>query len=168
MELHWMGEYRELMEKLIKYGNAYAQNYSREMSLGTDVRFSPAQLQALEYILENEDRNQNMAQIAGRLGMSPSAFSKNVSKMVSKGLLEKYHTASNRKDVIIRASPTGRRVYEQYVQSVAPVFQSLTGLWKRLPPEALTVFMDSLDLLSRYNQALSHKSDDPPALIRIE
>ena len=27
MQLEWMGQYRELMEKLIQYGNAYAQNY---------------------------------------------------------------------------------------------------------------------------------------------
>ena len=85
MQLEWMGQYRELMEKLIQYGNAYAQNYNREVDLGEGVRFTPAQLQALEYILENEDGCQNMAQIAARLGISPSSFSKNVAKMVLSG-----------------------------------------------------------------------------------
>ena len=168
MQLEWMGQYRDLMEKLIQYGNAYAQNYNREMDLGNGVRFTPAQLQALEYILENEEQNQNMAQIAARLGITPSSFSKNVAKMVEKGFLEKYHASNNRKDVIIRVSPAGREAYGRYIQTLLPIFQQLSVLWGQIPTEGMGAFLDALELLSRYNRALTEKSQVPPELIRIE
>ncbi len=168
MQLEWMGQYRELMEKLIQYGNAYAQNYNREVDLGEGVRFTPAQLQALEYILENEDGCQNMAQIAARLGISPSSFSKNVAKMVEKGFLEKYHTSSNRKDVIIRVSPTGKAAYQRYIRTLEPIFQQLAVLWGEIPNESIGAFLDALELLSRYNRALTEESQIPPSLIRIQ
>ena len=168
MQLEWMGQYRELMEKLIQYGNAYAQNYNREVDLGEGVRFTPAQLQALEYILENEDGCQNMAQIAARLGISPSSFSKNVAKMVEKGFLEKYHTSSNRKDVIIRVSPAGKEAYQQYIRTLEPIFQQLAVLWGEIPNESIGAFLDALELLSRYNRALTEESQIPPSLIRIQ
>lgn len=168
MQLEWMGKYRDLMEKLIQYGNAYAQNYNREMDLGDGLRFTPAQLQALEYILENEEANQNMAQIAARLGISPSSFSKNVAKLVEKGYLEKYHTSSNRKDVIIRVSPRGREAYGRYIQTLMPIFQQLAVLWGKMPTEGMGAFLEALELLSRYNRAMTEKSRVPPELIRIE
>ena len=168
MQLEWMGQYRELMEKLIRYGNAYAQNYNREVDLGEGVRFTPAQLQALEYILENEDGCQNMAQIAARLGISPSSFSKNVAKMVEKGFLEKYHTSSNRKDVIIRVSPAGKEAYQRYIRTLEPIFQQLAVLWGEIPNESIGAFLDALELLSRYNRVLTEESQIPPSLIRIQ
>ena len=84
MELTWMGKYRTFVEMLIKYGNSYAQSYNTEGDYGISAVFSPSQLQVLEYILENEEKNQNMAEIAARLGIMPSAFSKNVKKMTQK------------------------------------------------------------------------------------
>lgn len=165
MELEWMGRYRELMQKLTKYGNAYAQNSNREMDLGFGESFSPSQIQVMEYILENGDDNQNMAQIAARMGVPPSSFSKLVTKMVQKGLLEKYHTTQNRKNIIIRVSPAGLEVYRRYAASMQPVLQSLAALWDRVPDEALTVFTDSLELMSRYNRAITAKAEVPPTLV---
>lgn len=97
MSLGWMGKNRVFVEKLVKFGNAYANSYKKEYPYNTSFQFSAAQIQVLEYILENEDKNQNMLEIANRLGISKSAFSKNVKKMVDKGLLEKYHTSEKTK-----------------------------------------------------------------------
>lgn len=88
MKLDWLGEYRLLMEKIIKYANTYARTYRKKMSYGTDILISAAEIQVLEYILENEEKYQNMAEIALRLGVSSSAFSKNVKQMLSKGSLK--------------------------------------------------------------------------------
>lgn len=84
MKLDWLGEYRLLMEKIIKCANTYARTYRKKMSYGTDILISLAEIQVLEYILENEEKYQNMAEIALRLGVSSSAFSKNVKQMLSK------------------------------------------------------------------------------------
>ena len=42
MKLDWLGEYRLLMEKIIKYANTYARTYRKKMSYGTDILISAA------------------------------------------------------------------------------------------------------------------------------
>lgn len=109
MKLEWMGEYRDFVEKMIKYGNAYATRCQKEHYFGSEILFSPSQLQTMEYILESEDQHQSMVEIAARLGVSPATFSRNVKRMVEKGLLEKYHLEGNRKTVIVKVSPWAAR-----------------------------------------------------------
>lgn len=136
MELKWMGEYRGFVEKMIKYGNAYATRCQKERYYGSDIYFSPSQIQTMEYILESEDKHQSMAEIAARLGVSPSTFSKNVKRMVEKGLLEKYHLEGNRKTVIVKVSPLGRETYETYSRFVLKYrFQALFDMLDEIPPE---------------------------------
>lgn len=154
MELAWMGQYRYFIEKLIKYGNSYAQSCKTENDYGTGAVFSPSQLQVMEYILENEDRNQNMAEIAARLGMTPSAFSKNVKKMTQRGLLEKYHTSENRKNVIIRVSELGREVYRQYARfAYEKAYKKIFGILDEIPAEYVAKFAEILDISAEETKA---------------
>ena len=87
MRLEWLGKYGDFVEKLVHYGNAYAQNYNTERSFGVGASFSASEIQTLEYILTNQDKNQNMAEMAYYLGIPASTFSKNVNKMMKKGLV---------------------------------------------------------------------------------
>lgn len=167
MQLTWMGEYRDLIEQLIRYANRYAQCYTLEQNFDTPVNFSYSQLQVLEYILENEERRENMAAIAARLGISPSSFSKHVNRMVQKGLLEKYHTGRNRKDVIIRGSPLGQQVYGQYAQFVyRNGFQAVFALLDEIPREYIDKFTHVLAVSCGDYAQLPPPPADP--LIRIE
>lgn len=168
MELKWMGKYRDFVEKLIKYGNTYAQAYKVEGNYATDIPFSAAQLQVMEYILENEEHNQNMAEIAARLGVTPSAFSKNVKKMVDKGLLEKYHTSDNKKDVIIRVSPLGRQVYEQYSGfAYERVYKEIFDILDQIPREYVGMFTKILEISAEETQ-LKKLKETEVTFIKIE
>lgn len=51
--------------------------YKKEALYGTDIPISFEQVQVLEYLLENEQLNQNMSMIASRLGITPSNFTAN-------------------------------------------------------------------------------------------
>lgn len=166
MKLEWMGEYRDLVEKLIHYCNSYAQCYTIEQNFNTPVNFSFSQLQVLEYILENEERQENMAAVAARLGLLPSAFSKNVNRMTDKGLLEKYHTTDNKKNIIIKVSDLGREVYLQYAQYVydhgfGQAFRLLEGV----PREYIDLFAQVLAGTDRQeNSGLPV----PPSLVKMQ
>lgn len=158
MKLEWMGEYRDLIEKLIRYCNHYAQFYTVEQNFNTPVDFSFSQLQVMEYILENEERRENMAAVAARLGIPPSTFSKHVNKMMHKGLLEKYHSGSNRKDIIIRVSTLGRQVYGQYSQFVYQNgFKAIFNLLDEIPKEHVDRFTYVLAVACG-----DYKKPDPP------
>lgn len=145
MKLEWMGEYRDVVEKLIRYCNEYGNIYKREQYYGTKIKFSYAQIQVIEYLLENEERNQNMSTIAARLGISNSVFSKLVNQLVTKGLLQKYHTMNNRKDVIVRVTELGRSTYMEYSDFILKNhFQKMFDIADQLPRETIPVIAQML------------------------
>ena len=181
MKLEWMGEHRNFVEKMIKYGNAYAAHYQKEHYFGSDVLFSPSQIQTMEYILESEDQNQSMAEIAARLGVSPATFSKNVKKMVEKGLLEKYHMEGNRKTIIVKVSPLGRKIYEIYSRFVLKYrFQRFFDMLDEIPPEWREKMANIIDACASYDpqprnaeeertwDSRPRDTEEQKALIRIE
>ncbi|WP_270169850.1 MarR family winged helix-turn-helix transcriptional regulator [Paenibacillus sp. SYP-B4298] len=168
MKLDWMGNHRALIEKIIKYGNAYSNTYKLQRSYGTDVMFSAAQIQTLEYILEAEDQDEKMSEMAARLGVSRSTFSKNVKNLMEKGLLEKYHLSGNRKDIYVKPSAKGREVYVNYTAFVRElcfdeVFKYADTI-SEADKESFTRIMDVLaDALVWYGE----KEQGPRKLIKI-
>ena len=90
MKLEWMGKHRAAVEAMIRCGNSYSQGVNLRGLMTDKVDISAAELQVMEYILENEERRENMSQVAARLDISQSSFSKLVSELVRLGLLEKY------------------------------------------------------------------------------
>ncbi|MBP5294475.1 MAG: MarR family transcriptional regulator, partial [Lachnospiraceae bacterium] len=81
MKLEWMGEHREVVEALIHYCNIYAGVYRIEKMSYEGITYSYAQIQVLEYLLENEERGENMRTIAHRLGIHRSNFTKIIHRL---------------------------------------------------------------------------------------
>lgn len=170
MSLDWMGNNRNFVEKLVKFGNAYASSYRKEFSYNTSFSFSAAQIQVLEYIFENEEKHQNMQEISKRLGISKSAFSKNVQRMVNKGLLEKYHTSENKKDIIVKATKTGKEVYTQYAQyAYENFFKEIFSILEEIPDQYIEKMETILDLASQSNsEKTKQKKQKEVRLIPVE
>lgn len=146
MKLEWMGEYRDIVEQLIKYCNVYAAVYKKEEFMGTDIPISYAQIQIIEYLLENEELHLNMKQLAAKLGITTSNFSKLVNKLESKGLLQKYHAANNRKEVIIQVTEYGKKVYADYSEYIyRNHFKQMFEAAKDIPKEYLPLFAGMWD-----------------------
>lgn len=136
MKLEWMGEYRDVVEALIHYCNIYAGAYKLEKQQFQGIPYSYAQIQVLEYLLENEERGDHMSAIASRLGISRSNFTKIVNRLESKGLVEKRSRPGNRKELLVTVRPLGRLLYEDYAREIlrwhfAPMFDELA----QVPPE---------------------------------
>ena len=113
MKLEWMGPYREIIGNFYRSANGYSQICKNEI-FGEPVQFSPYEVQIIEHILEHADQHRNMKWYASRLGLSQATYSKYVQKLVDKGLVEKYHTSGNRKDIILMVSPLGLKEYREY------------------------------------------------------
>ena len=140
-----MGEHREVVEALIHYCNIYAAAYKLEKMEFRGVRYSYAQIQVLEYLLENEERAENMSAIAARLGITRSNFSKIVNRLVAKGLLVKSPMPGSRKEMHISVNELGRALYEDYSQEIlrwhfSPMFRSLD----KIPPQYHAAIHDAL------------------------
>lgn len=145
LHLDWMGEYRDVVGSLIHYCNVYASAYKKESLCVCGVEFSFSQIQVLEYLLENEELNQNMSCIATRLGITFSTFSKVVNKLESKGLLEKYYLEGNKKNIVVRVSELGRKVYSAYSEEVLRThFAAMFDILKDVPKESLPIIAKAL------------------------
>lgn len=169
MKLDWMGNHRELVEKIIKYGNAYSNTYKLQRSYGTDMTFSAAQIQTLEYILEAEDQEEKMSEMAARLGVSRSTFSKNVKNLTEKGLLEKYHLSGNRKDIYVKPSAKGREVYAKYTAFVRELcFDDIFKLADQITEADKKSFIRIMDLFADVLVWYGEKEQEPRKLIKIE
>ena len=132
MYLAWMGKNRAFVEKFIRYANTYAAVYKKEALYGTDIPISFEQVQVLEYLLENEQLNQNMSMIASRLGITPSNFTRIVNKLSGKNLLEKYYVEGNRKNIVIRVTDFGKEQYSSYSKWIMRIHsQNYSCAWRR-------------------------------------
>lgn len=135
MKMEWMGEYRDIVESLIHYCNIYADVYKHEHMVFQDVTYSFSQVQVLEYLLENEERKENMSAIADRLGISRSNFTKIVNRLEAKGLVEKAYMQGSRKELMVTVNDFGKALYEEYSQEIlkshfAPMFRQLEKIPK--------------------------------------
>ena len=145
MKLEWMGENREVVEALIHYCNIYASAYKLEKQYYQGISYSYAQIQVLEYLLENEERQEHMSVIASRLGITRSNFSKIVTRLESKGLVRKSSKPGSRKELLVTVLPLGRALYEEYSREIlrwhfAPMFRELD----KVPPESREHLRDAL------------------------
>ena len=145
MTLEWMGEYREVVEALIHYCNIYAAVYKTEKMEYRGIKYSYSQIQVLEYLLESEDKQQNMSCIAARLGITRSNFSKIVSRLQSKGLVHKISRPGNRKELLVTVLPLGRELYNDYSRDIlrwhfSPMFEKLESV----SPADRDAFRDAL------------------------
>lgn len=166
MQLEWLGKYGDFVEQLIHYGNTYAQNFNTERSLGMGTSFSASEIQTLEYILIHQDKNLNMAEMAGCMGIPASTFSKNINKMMKKGLVEKYHISTNKKEIILRVSENGKALYEQYSRmAYETLYQKVFTVLDEIPQEYVEKFTQVLRLCAVENLKTA---DEPPVLIRVE
>ena len=140
-----MGEYRDVVEALIHYCNIYARVYRVEKMRFEGVSYSYAQIQVLEYLLENEERGENMSAIAHRLGITRSHFTKLIQRLCSKGLVEKTQMPGSRRDRNVTVNELGRRLYEDYSQGILNRhFSAMFKDLEKLSPAAREAVRDAL------------------------
>lgn len=167
MQEKWNDEQQELMEKLVKFANLYVQMQNRTYEVADGILLTIAEVQTLEYLIGNDGRHEKMAEIAVRMGVSPSTFSQNVKKMVKMGLLEKYHTATNKKNIIVRASNLGKEVFKRYCEWInKQQFDDFFAVLNEIPPEYIRTMCHAIDILNR--PITEVRRETPDVLIPIE
>ncbi len=150
-----MGRYRELVRALIYYSNC--SNRSRPVSMNPvlgDTSLLKHEYQVLEYILEFEEENRILSDISRDVGIQPCTVTKVTRRLLSLGLIERFHIKGNRKNIVLKPTQKGRAVYEAYCtrdisKLFAPFFESLES------------FTDAeLDTIMHAIQTMNRKWDD--------
>lgn len=151
MKLEWMGPYRGIIGDFYRSANGYSQICKTEL-FGDPIPFSPYEVQILEHVLEYADQNKNMKWYAEQLGLSQATYSKYVRKLVDKGLLEKYHTSDNKKNIILKLSPLALQEYETYSKNAKKyVFNELFAFLDSISPEELEAVRKAFAIFGRWH-----------------
>ena len=160
----WMGRYRPLIKELVKYENYYSRiSTSKRLQVDDSIFMSANEWQVLEYIIEHDDDPEYILNISDDLGIAPSSLSKQVKSLVNHGLIERYHTSSNKKKIVVKSTDKGKQLYENNVSSIMmPLFQVLFDGLEKIPDKYLNQFVTAL---SDYNN--SRTNNTPETLIKI-
>jgi DNA-binding MarR family transcriptional regulator len=169
MKLEWMGRYRDMIGDFYRSANGYSQICKNEL-FGEPVLFSPYEVQIMEHILEHADEHRNMKWYASQLGLSQATYSKYVQKLVDKGLVEKYHTSGNRKDIILMVSPLGLQEYQAYAAFAgSELFRDLFVYLDSLGEAELETVNKVFSLFGRMHaEKRPEAAEDDDQLIRVK
>ena len=118
MDVNWMGRYRTLVMALVQHCNISARGSGIKDRVTDDIWLNAHEWQVLEYIIEHTEDDAYMNRMSEVLGLPQSSFSRSVSLLSSYGLVEKYQTESNRKNVLLR--PTRRKRGSRYIKINTP------------------------------------------------
>ena len=150
-----MGRYRPLVAALVRHSNITSR--AQNVDIGERVCISPVVWQVLEYLIEHEGEADCMNRISETLGIPQSSFSKIARQLTDLGLVERFRTASNRKNIILRPTEKAHRLYDSFSHTIfehsfRPFFETLDAV----DDEALACFTAALN---RLNSQLAQ--DDP-------
>ena len=157
MDLSWMGRYRTLVMALVQHSNISAHGGGIKDWVCDDIWLNAHEWQVLEYIIEHTEDDAYMNRMSEVLGLPQSSFSRSVSLLSSYGLVEKYQTESNRKNVLLRPTEKGILVYkEKYSQLDNELFEVLFKSLDRFDDETIKGFSEAL---LAFNKVLKEDSD---------
>ena len=157
MDVNWMGRYRTLVMALVQHCNISARGSGIKDRVTDDIWLNAHEWQGLEYIIEHTEDDAYMNRMSEVLGLPQSSFSRSVSLLSSYGLVEKYQTESNRKNVLLRPTEKGIQVYKDKYSQLdnelfADFFKSLDGF----DDETIKRFSEAL---LAFNKVLKEDSD---------
>jgi len=144
-----MGRYRELVRNLIYYSNNSNRNSKSTLDPVDDVALSKREYQILEYLVEFEKENRIMTDISRDLGIIQSNVTSATKNLVLYGLIERYKIVGNQKNIILKPTAKGKRIYHTYVErDIAAVFRPFFAVMDSYTDEEIADFAKAIDTLN--------------------
>ena len=162
-ELSWL-QHRDVIWTFYRAANAYGSMMKKKFVCG-NLLLNPVEIQILEHILIYSREQHNMKWYANQIGISPSSLTHYINDMEKRGIIEKYHTSSNKKNVILQISREGTEAYQCYVSQVEAFFQAICKELDGLTPDAEEKLVSVLNFWANGHIAdVAHHQEE---LIRI-
>lgn len=160
----WMGRYRPLVSALVQHVN-YVSRATSAFQIYEDIYLVPNEWQVLEYVVVHRDSNEHMNNMIHALSIPQSSFSRIQKKLCGMGLIERYQTMDNKKNIILKPTELGIKAFENhsaemYQKLWKPFFDALEGF----SDEELQTFTKALQILSRNAQIDEYQTR--PALVK--
>lgn len=147
MKLEWLGRYRELVRALVYYSNSSNRGVV-ETARGGRTPITQHEYQVLEYLCEFEEENRIMTDISRDLGIAQSNITKAAKLLIQNGYAERYRIGSNRKNIVLKPTDEGRKLYLSMCQRVENAFLDFFSTLDSLSDEQLRTFEIAVRQLS--------------------
>lgn len=165
----WYEDYGDIISRIVKYGNLYVRYCKRLSDFGTDYQVSLFDLQIIEKVYLKEDKYMKMAELAEELGMTQSAFSKNINRLVGMGLIKKYRSENNKKDIFLRVTEKGKETYEQHSKYVYDkIFSQIIPIFQQMSEDQIDKFGEVLDIMGEFPRLLEEKDQQKLKLMPVD
>lgn len=159
MDTEWMGRYRGLVASLVRHGNVAIRTQTNKKNIGGNIWLNDQQWQILEYLIENRDKIFNMNDVSYRLDIPQSTFSKTIKLLCEKGLVEKYQAVNNRKNIILRPTDYGLKLYDDFsIKDVEKDFKEFFSALESVSDKDLQAVARAIELLD--NNILPDRRED--------
>ncbi|MBR6300045.1 MAG: MarR family transcriptional regulator [Clostridia bacterium] len=161
MDYRWMGRYRALVSALARHVNTIDKikaNFQTEISDG--VYIDHLTWQIMEYFIEHHSNTCNMIDIAARLGIPQSSFSKKVKLLKQYGFIERFHAEGNKKEIIVRPTDRAMQFYTQNTaDNVRKLFQPFFDKLEGFSDEQIAAMAEALNTLTDTCEAKGTEPD---------
>lgn len=165
----WMGRYRNLVAAIVQHTNVItkAGNVSHFMYDG--IYMTSNEWQVMEYIVEHRDDDEKMILMSEALGIPQSSFSKIIKRMSALGLVERYRSIDNKKNIILKPTALAMEVYnfhaeQSYNEVFKPFFDALEGI----SDDDLETVTRAISLLSSNIIGSQKEPEEKSKLIKID
>ena len=156
----WMGRYRGLVAALVQHTNIVIEGESLRKHMYEGLYLSTKEWQVLEYIVEHRDVDYRMADMTDALGFRQSYFSKITKSLADMGLIERFHSSDNKKEVYLKPTDYAITVYEYHVsQSSLNYFQPFFDHLESLSDEDINTVAEAIAILSE-NMVKTRENSD--------
>ncbi len=158
MDINWMGRYRTLVMALVQHCNISTRGGGIKDWVCDDIWLNAHEWQVLEYVIEHAEDDAYMNRISEILGLPQSSFSRSVSLLSSYGLVEKYQTETNRKNVLLKPTEKALAIYKEKSNELdTEVFEDFFMNLDGFDDEILDRFSEALLALNKVLKADSSK-----------
>ena len=167
MDDEWMGRYRQLVSALVRHVNVLDKLKEEfRIEIADGVYVDRLVWQIIEYFVEHRDNTENMIDIAAKLGIPQSPFSKKVKLLKEYGFIDRFIAEGNKKEIFIRPTEKAIRFYRKNsADNVSKEFLPFFEKLERFSDEEIAAFTEALEVLTASCEA---KEQQPQRLKYIK
>lgn len=138
----------ELIEKLMHISNKINERGKKPKYYGTDDLLYQSEIHTIRTIKLYPHANASM--LADILGITNGAITQVISKLLKKGLVEKYNLDNNKKSVYFTLTDKGNIVYENHELSDRKLMQQVLSYLDNQDCEKIKAINNFLNKVSEY------------------
>ena len=162
----WMGRYRPLISALVRHVNTVSKS-NQMLHIYEDIYLTPNEWQALEYIVRNQDTDMNMNDIIRSLAIPQSSFSRIQKKLAGMGLVQRFQTEDNRKNILLKPTELALRAHQYHTGEMnRKMFQPFFDLLEAFSDEDIRQYTHALEILT--DGAQKDEIEKRPILVPLD